>query len=267
MIGGSGGDTLTVSGLVGNQTSNTWTITGSNQGSINNGFIFEGIENLTGGAQDDRFLFDALDTISGVIDGAGGIDTLDYSAFGASSLVTVQRETKSASRIGRFENIDVVRGGSSNNDLLVGRNINADWTLSGLNSGSILDAGAPVPFTFEGFENLTGGDNNDNFIVPVGGRLTGNLIGTITPGRVAADKLDLSSQTAALRVDVSARNAGNASRGTTNVVGFTSIENVTTGSGDDVFAMAHGAGLTGLTDSGPGARDLIDFRHGRHRST
>ncbi len=149
IIAGTGNDTLTVSSVIGSGNANTWNLSGQNRGVINTAFTYERIENLIGGTQDDRFVFDPSDTVSGVVDGAGGLDSLDYAAFGASVVVAVNRQTKQANNLGSFENIESVRGGTGSNDRLIGRDINADWTISAVNGGSALDSGSTTPFLFD----------------------------------------------------------------------------------------------------------------------
>jgi hypothetical protein len=259
VIGGlATSDELTVSAVLGTGNSNTWTANGTNGASINGSFRFNGFENWVGGAQEDRFFFDPTDSVAGVINGAGGLDTLDYTAFG-SAPITVNRQTKRANNIGSFENIEAVRAGTSINDTIIGRNFNADWTISSLDSGFILDSGATIPFTFDGFESVTGGDNNDRFIVAPGGRLSGNLLGNFTTSAADNDTLDMSTQTASLNIRVQSRNKGLVDADLTRLIDFTNIENVTGGAGDDTFAMAFGSAISGVTNGGTDGRDVIDY--------
>ncbi|MEQ9356166.1 beta strand repeat-containing protein, partial [Coleofasciculus chthonoplastes] len=67
--------------LVANNTANNWTITNSNSGTINGTITFNTFSNLTGGSNNDTFQFNENVTLTGTIDGGGGTDTLDYSAY------------------------------------------------------------------------------------------------------------------------------------------------------------------------------------------
>lgn len=58
--------------LVGMDTANTWTITGSNSGTVNSTLTFNEFSNLTGGNSDDTFVFNTNDSFSGNINGAAG---------------------------------------------------------------------------------------------------------------------------------------------------------------------------------------------------
>src|SRR5262249_29480306 len=94
--GGSGGNTFTdtgtggsnrvvlngagVNALVGANANTTWSLSGPNGGQV--GIIaFAGIQNLTGGSGDDTIQLAAGASVSGRIDGGGGVNTLDYSAW------------------------------------------------------------------------------------------------------------------------------------------------------------------------------------------
>ncbi len=99
-------------------------------------------------------------------------------------------------------------------------------------------------------------------MVAAGGRLSGRLIGTVTPGLADIDTVSLRSQTASLLVKVNGRNQGtieSAAESAELLVDFTSIESVITGSGNDTIVMGPGSALTDKLDAGDGARDFIDY--------
>src|SRR5262249_45632232 len=72
---GASGDTL-----VGGNAANTWSVTGTNAGQVG-GVTFSGFSNLTGGSQADTFAFVTGGRVTGVVNGGGGVNTLDYSAY------------------------------------------------------------------------------------------------------------------------------------------------------------------------------------------
>ena len=76
--GGGGNDTL-----VGPDADTTWTVSGTNAGTLGGpiSFAFANVENLTGGGGTDTFAFTPAGSVAGMIDGGGGTNTLDYSAF------------------------------------------------------------------------------------------------------------------------------------------------------------------------------------------
>ncbi|MEQ1825436.1 MAG: LamG-like jellyroll fold domain-containing protein, partial [Pirellula sp.] len=258
VIGGSAMDSFVVQATIGTGNVNNWTLQGKNRGNINSAFQFEGFENLTGGDQDDRFVVQSNGSSTGTLNGMGGNDTLDYSTF-VGSPVVINRQTRVANQIAQFLNMEVFRGGTGTSDVLIGRKVVAEWNITAVNDGNVLDAASTVPVSFFGFENVTGGDSNDTFNVAANGRLTGKLLGTFTAGHGDTDKVDFASHTVNLRVNVNAIDQGNVQLGASQLIDFSSVESVTTGSGDDSFVMTAGSGLSGQTNGGSGARDLLDY--------
>jgi autotransporter-associated beta strand protein len=76
--GGGGSDTL-----VGPSADTTWSVTGPGGGNLGGPvpFAFANVENLTGGTGNDTFAFTASGNVSGMVDGGGGTNALDYSAI------------------------------------------------------------------------------------------------------------------------------------------------------------------------------------------
>jgi hypothetical protein len=115
--------------LVGPNQASTWNITGANSGKLGP-ISFSNIENLVGGSASDVFKVGPKGSLSGSLNGGGGGDWLDYSAFPVGSSVTVNLVTGAATGVaGGVRNIQNVRGGAGNN------------TLTG-NGGNILIGGA-----------------------------------------------------------------------------------------------------------------------------
>ncbi len=111
--GGPGQDTLT-----GPDAGNNWKITGTNAGTLDGRLSFTGIEYLTGGSGYDTFAFANGAKVTGSIDGGGGSNTLDYSAYKTNLIVDLA--LGSATGVGgTVSNIGNVLGGSGN-DILVG---------------------------------------------------------------------------------------------------------------------------------------------------
>ncbi|HIK11142.1 MAG TPA: CHAT domain-containing protein [Oscillatoriaceae cyanobacterium M33_DOE_052] len=85
--------------LAGPNRETTWTLTGANRGNLSgysNGLTFTNIENLTGGSASDKFVFNAGASLSGIIDGGPGIDSLNYSNFNASYTVNLAENMATA---------------------------------------------------------------------------------------------------------------------------------------------------------------------------
>lgn len=249
VTGGAGEDTFaftadgsvsgTISGgegidaLVGADTVNTWVISSQDAGTLN-GQAFAGIENLTGGAGNDTFVF-AGGSISGTIDGGAGVNTFDYGSRTAS--VTVNLETGSATDVGAMANVTRVVGGAGS-DTLVGRSEDSTWTISGRNAGGV---GA---VEFAQIENVSGGSGSDTFVFTTGGFLEG-----IVAGGLGIDQLVGAISANQWVVDGS-------DSGTLNGIAFTDVENLFGGDDNDVFTLLAAGGLAG-TASGGGGQDRL----------
>jgi Ca2+-binding RTX toxin-like protein len=169
--GGAGSDTL-----VGPDAVNTWHVTANNAGNVNGALAFVSVENLRGGGGDDTFVFANGVGVTGKINGLGGTDTLDYSAYAAG--VAVDLVWGSATGVGGGGLVNVfgvedVTGGSG------------DDTLRGDNHGNVL-IGGPGNDTLTGLPGndiLLGGDGNDTLD---GGDGKNLLIGGIGADTLAA---------------------------------------------------------------------------------
>jgi hypothetical protein len=110
--GGSGANTL-----VGSNTANTWSLAGINAGTLSGAAIsgpvsFSGVQNLRGGSGIDTFVFGEAATVTDTIDGGGGTNALDYTAYATSVLVNLQ--TSVATGVGNsIANIQNVTGAAS----------------------------------------------------------------------------------------------------------------------------------------------------------
>jgi Ca2+-binding RTX toxin-like protein len=108
-----------VNSLVGPVADTAWQIDQTNGGSLNAGAVsFSNFANLTGGAGADTFLLADGQGISGVIDGGGGVNTLDYGAY--TTGVSVNLADGTATNVaGGIRNIQNALGGVGD-DVLVG---------------------------------------------------------------------------------------------------------------------------------------------------
>jgi hypothetical protein len=132
-------------------TTNTWTLSGANAGTVN-GVSFLGFANLTGGSGADDFVFSAGARLSGVVDGMGGSNTLDYSAYNAPVRVNLGHGTSgmaSSSATGvdalnanGIANIGTVIAGSGNNVLSAFGATTAVTFTAGGNGNNILLGGS-----------------------------------------------------------------------------------------------------------------------------
>ena len=168
-IGGQGVDTLTAR----DATPNMWEIQSDDAGDINGGeTTFASFGNLTGGDDNDSFVFTDGAGVSGRIDGAGGSNMLDWTDY--TTGVTVNLAGQSATVAGGFTNIDQLQG-SDGSDELIGPDATATWTMLDVDAGEVSTADATVTFT--NFENLTGGDHADTFVLLPDTGISGTLTG------------------------------------------------------------------------------------------
>jgi hypothetical protein len=245
LVGGTGGDTFTIAAgvvfdgtikgsgtdtLVNNSnsgTANTWVFTGADAGTVN-GATFSGIANLSGGAGNDNFAFRPGANLSGRINGNGGSDTLNWSAYG--SAVTVNVASGTATAIGGFSSITSLVG-SSAATTLIGPNSPESWAITGT------DAGMVGGFTFASFAHLLGGTGVQVFKLSPAGSVSS--INGGGPG----DWLDYSLFTTAVVVNLTRGTAARVNGGAAGSI--TNIANVRGGSGNDTLTGNGGNILIG----------------------
>ena len=158
-----------------------WNITSNDAGNISeSGFDvldFTNFGNLTGGTQNDTFIFTNGKTVSGNVNGGGGYDTLNWSAY--TTPVSVNLQSATATGIGgTFANIEQVIGGSSDSvsNTLTGQNVASTWNVTSNDAGNISESGSDV-LDFTNFGDLTGGTQDDTFVFANGKGVNGNING------------------------------------------------------------------------------------------
>lgn len=151
VLGGADADVL-----VGPDFGSTWYVTGMDAGSLP-GVTFQAVESLRGGALSDSFIFSDSAGVSGSIDGGGGINTLNYSAYTTPVVVALSEQRATGVKgqaAGSVRNIRNVIGGSAN-DLLVG-----DEHANTLDGGT----GRDLLIGRAGADDLQGGSDDDILI-------------------------------------------------------------------------------------------------------
>ncbi len=199
--GGAGLDTLAALGDSG--TDNTWDITGTNAGSLDQGTgptqDFAGLESLAGDGDNDTFVFNGGST-TGFIDGGAGADVLDYSGIGNAVTVTLSSATGgTANNVGTtFTNIDGVIGSAMGDDQLIGANIDNAWQLgtgSNVNNFSF----SAIEFTQGGtgadIATLTGSHSGDGYFAFDGGEGTDSV--AVSGGAIVGN-IDLAAEVISL---------------------------------------------------------------------
>ena len=130
--------------------------------------------NLIGGTGSDTFVFADNARLNGNIDGFGGYDTLDFSAYTTARRILltgydsedgfVGTDTSpSSALVGLFSHINDIIGSSDPNDpdLLIGLNNNATWDVVGDTNHYHVNP----TLDFSSFETLNGGSKQDAFNV------------------------------------------------------------------------------------------------------
>jgi hypothetical protein len=166
LTGSPTGGTVT---LVGPNTDNTWNLNSPNAGTLSSALFdstvtFSNVQNLTGGSGADNFVFADGAGVDGAINGGGGTNTLDYSAyFNSSVIVDLQLPTTFATGVAGGivgATIQNVIGGNFNGDaglynLLIGDGSNV--LTGGKGRRNLLVAGGVA-------STLNGGDQEDLLI-------------------------------------------------------------------------------------------------------
>ncbi len=272
--------------IIGPDDDTLWKITGTSAGTLAGTITFGTVENLTGGAGDDRFVFLASKSIGGQIDGGAGNNILDYSTY--KSVVTANLQTGLITGARGFANIASLIGGSAL-DKIIGANTANVWNISGANSGDI------GGMAFTGFENLTGGSDDDSFVFADAGSLRGKI-----DGGVGADTLDYTTVAANLTVNLQIKIATRTGgwlnlenfvggQGTNALIGrnaastwtlssldagtvtggfsFAGFQNLTGGTLADLFDLTAGGEWSGLLDGGAGLDSLTSSSGGVYINT
>jgi autotransporter-associated beta strand protein len=223
---------------------NTWSITGSNVGTVG-GASFSGFANLTGGTGNDRFTFHPGSSIGGNLSGGLGTNTLDDSQYG--SAVTVNLAAKTATAVGGTVTAIDAFVGTDAGDTLIGSNVNSVWSITGP------DAGTVSPYTFSAFPNLVGGTGGNYFEFTSPGAISGTITGGGGTETIIGDN---NGDT----YTINGSNAG--SIASILPGGFTNIANLTGGTGNDSFSFHKGGSITGNLSGGTGSNTLDDSKYG-----
>ena len=228
--GGGGDDTL-----VGTDDSNVWTVTGANAGNLNGDISFTNVENLVGGASDDGFVLSPGGSVES-LDGAGSdpdadvLDVLSYATRTTAIFVTL--DTSSATDVGAFMSIDLVRGSLATTDSILGETSGSAFVVAGPNSGDV------DGLAYDGVETLTGGPGEDTFEVQAGGAISGGI-----HGAGGDDTLVGPNDSATWRVT-------EPNEGLLNATSFEDIELLLGGNANDLFRI-EGTGEVASIDGGP----------------
>ncbi len=213
----------------------TWNLTGSGAGNLGGttGLVFTNVESLVGGSGQDTFAFPAGVSFEGTVDGLGGSDTLDYSAW--TDPVVVNLAMGSATGTGGVSNVEDVIGGSGADE------------MNGNSSANILvgNAGNDTLTGGGGGDILAGGAGDDTYCVDHGG--TGAIVEYIHEGIDTINGPDAGANWVISGADT----------GTVGGMNFANAEHLVGGVGDDNFAFEGGGSVSGSIEGGSGSNDTV----------
>ncbi|RMG84481.1 MAG: hypothetical protein D6712_11210, partial [Chloroflexi bacterium] len=223
------------------------------------------IENILAGSGDDTFVFADSASVNGLLDGAAGTDTLDYSSYTTS--VSVDLNAGTATATGSIANMENILGGSAD-DMLTG---DANANVIAGNEGNDTLSGGAGDDTYVFNSGWTDGVSSANFATGWGDDLVVELAGegndgfTFTSTTVGVKTLnavtgDLNFITTTTEQIVTDGAAVGYDCTINNCVRHldTEVENYHGGTGDDRFIFAPGANLGGTIDGDLGD-DRMDF--------
>ncbi len=234
------GTTLSDSSIIGPNSTNQWEVTGGDTVTLNGSINATAFNKLLGGTEVDRFIIDPMGSISGLVNGRGGADTVSYELWANS--VSINLASLTATALSAFTSIETFIGGQGQWDQMRGRDVNTSWTIDGPNTGL---AGN---LRFEAIESLVGGDLIDNFKLTTSESSMTNIDGGLGVDSIFAQ----AEQNLWLLV---AYQSGSLNSSTQ----FIGMENLNGGSLDDTFVFAGGDGFQTIKGGGSLTSDTIDY--------
>ncbi|MFK5914031.1 MAG: filamentous hemagglutinin N-terminal domain-containing protein [Woeseiaceae bacterium] len=229
------GNNLLLSKITGANENNTWVITSADDGNVTNvngKTSFINFSNLIGNAKKDTFQFNADSSLSGLIDGGSNSlsagDTVNMSAINPIDITLGVDVVRIEEVTGNHNGSNLAASINStlrSGDLLIGE---TKWVING-NSGSVTyDDGTGVEtMSFINFNNIVGGDNNDDSFKVTGDSISGSIDGGTGSG---FDFVDYSTNGITITIG-------------DNTTGIKGIEGV--------IGNGNGSTIKGLTSSAP----------------
>ncbi len=257
-----------ISTLTGTNTGSTYTVSGANSGTVNDGVAtttFSGVRNLVGGTGADGFAIADTGSLAGSINGGGGagVNTLNLSArTAAADFGLASASSGTASGVtGGYTNVTTLVGNAAISTL-TGTNTGSTYTVSGANSGTVNDGTGTT--TFSGMRNLVGGTGADGFAIADTGSLAGSINGG---GGAGVNTLNLSARTTAADFGLTSASSGTASgitgaysnvatlkgNGTTSTLTGSATGSTFTASAANAGTVNDGVGTTNFS----GVRNLV----------
>lgn len=199
---------------------------------------FDQVENLTGGADDDRLVVGAGGSLAGEFDGRLGTDTADFAAVDAQSFEVAALGGLNGYDVtnvplvaGDLKNVDALVGSTADaTDSLTGLSTASTWTVDAADAGTYQDDAAARPLDFSQVENLYGGAAADLLTVLAGGALAGSFDGGA--GRDTADLSALAAVQVVTVLGLGGTDGFNTTGGTPVTGGFQNLDRLIGGSAE-----------------------------------
>src|SRR5882672_4768972 len=265
-----GGGAAGLNTLTGSNTAATWSITAANAGTLTTGAgsqLFSSIQSLVGNSGTDSFVLSGTGNVT-ALDGGAGTNTLagnntastwSITAANAGTLTDANGAQTFAgiqSLIGNSGtdsfvlsgtgNVTALDGGAGQNTL-TGKNIASTWSITGVNAGTLTDAGGSQ--TFASIQSLQGGTGADSFVLTA----TTSTVAFLDGGGAAGLNTLTGSNTASTW-SITAANAGTLTTGAGSQT-FSSIQSLVGNSAADSFVLSGTGNVTAL-DGGAGTNTL-----------
>ncbi|MFO0902612.1 MAG: LamG-like jellyroll fold domain-containing protein [Pirellulales bacterium] len=228
---------------------------------------------LSGGANNDQFVFSDGKVLAGQAAGGGGSDQIDLSAYTTAATISLTANGASGGfngagpGSGTFTEIEQFVGGSASDTFRQDQNVATAWNISADDAGTVQVASPSArSATFSSFEKLVGASGaNDAFMFADGTGLTGTLDarggnGVLAP--LSGDSLDYTAFTTGVSVNLTAGTASNIAGGILTDAGGSSIEHlygtslVDTLTGDADVNQIRGFGGNDTINAKAGADDV-----------
>lgn len=258
-----------------------WLINGMDMGTVA-GVTFENFGWLIGGDGNDHFRFADGASLSRLLDGGDGDGKNLVNLSALTTAVSVAQGDQAGANL-RIANIGevVANEATADSNWLWASNQNNQWSISGVNRGSLNNS-----LIFNGFANLRGGNEDDRFIFRSSGKLGGQIDGG---GHVDGDMVDYASLIDELIVDLSGsadlvnierlignekitlrgpdqsatwriaegNDQGQLFYGQSQELDFSGVSKLQGGNATDEFIFAAGASITNGVNGGAGADHFI----------
>lgn len=234
-----------VSTLTGEDTTNTWNITGADAGDIDtNSINFVDFQNMTGGTGADNFVLNG-GTVSGIVDGGTGSDTVTGdNAVNAWGIITTAAGVVTNGTLtgitGNFTNIENLTGNADDDTFTFSNGTSFTGTIDG---GGETTKDTVTHAAQLGAVNITlgaGGYNNiEDFVGSTTNSANSTLTGDITGNSWVVD--------------------GGNSGTVDTIISFSQFGNLQGDAGDDTFSVTDAGSLSGATgvDGGAGTDILL----------